>query len=279
MKNTLTVSRHPAWLPALFLFGLALVWFLLNPGLAPAAASEKLVLSCSAQVYESLRDQGVDTFTKETGIKVILDVSSSKTAVARLANGLSDLAATAEPVALARQADGFFEYPFCKDALVIITGVQTGIHSLDTPAIRGIFSGTITNWREIGGPDKKILVIVPSMNTAAHRNFLCQVMGRRKIAWDIMTARSTAAGDAARKYPWSISFVSQGATQGRPGGTRIVKVAGVGPTDPGYPFFETFALVTRGRPTGAVKKFVDFIYSRAVRDLIIERGMIPLQRP
>jgi phosphate transport system substrate-binding protein len=57
-----------------------------------ARSEEILRYSCSAQIYEAFGQERLDAFTKETGIKVDLFVSSSGSALYRLMNGFSDIA-------------------------------------------------------------------------------------------------------------------------------------------------------------------------------------------
>lgn len=279
MRKGCLTKPHRTWLFFLFFMVLIAGWCFTIQAATPADAAAGIRLACSAQVFEALRDQGLESFTAQTGIQVETRIYPSASAVKRLVNGLCDVAATADELSAAHRAAGFEQHPFCRDALVIVTGVKSGIRNLDMALIRAVFSGAISNWSQLGGPDHPITLIIPATNTAAYRAFRCRVMQGREIAWHIMTASSTAAGEITRKFPWSISFVSQGATRGRPGGTRVIKVAGLGPEEPRYPFHATFSLVTRGEPKGEVKQFLDFVYSGSMRDLITERGMTPLQRP
>jgi phosphate transport system substrate-binding protein len=245
----------------------------------PAAAAEKIRLSCSAQVYEAFKGQTLSNFTKQTGIKVQVDRLSSHAAVSRLSNRMSDLAATAEDLHPRYKAEGMIEIPFCRDALVIITHIQNPVRSLTLTQLRGLFSGVITNWKDIGGPDLKVRVISPDRGTAAFNMFTSQVMRGGHINYYLLTAESTAAGDATRRYKGSISYVNQAAVRGKPGATRILKVDGLGPADAKYPYYETFSLVTSGQPEGMVKKFVDYVFSAEAQKIISSLGMKPLNRP
>lgn len=241
----------------------------------PVMGADSLRLSTSAQVFESLKGTTLEAFTATSGVPVQVHVCSSATALARLENGLCDVAATAERMDISHKEAGFIEHPFCRDALVIITNAQSPAKDLTSFELQAIFSGVVTNWKQIGGPDQPVRVIVPGKQTAAYQYFSREIMRGHDIAWTLMTAKSTTAGHAVRRYPWSISFVTQGATRGRPGGTRIVKLDGRGPSDPGYPLVQLYSLVTRGHPAGQVRKLVDFTYSDQARTIIKRRGMTP----
>ena len=232
----------------------------LAPSLAIAQTGQPLNLCSSAQVAEILVNTGIiDDFTKATGIGVDLEVTTSEAAVGRLAANLCNLALTAQRLDLRYQSQGFIEHPFLKDALAIIGNVKTTVDDLSPQQIRGLFSGVIKNWKEVGGADLPVVVVIPAKETALYRNFSRMVMEGEDVAWDIMTARSTNVHEVARRFNGVISFVNYGTTQGKPEGARVLKVNGLSTSDPKYPYFQVFSFVTKGQPDGAIKKFVDFM--------------------
>jgi phosphate transport system substrate-binding protein len=240
------------------------------------AAAEGLRYSCSAQVYEAVDRLRIDMFTQKTGIPVKVSVVSSHEAVADLLNGRSDLAGTAEPLAPEERDAGLLETPFCKDPLAIIANRECTVRSLTETQIRGIFSGAISNWKELGGPDRVIVRIVPRYETAAYRNFQRLVMQGGDIKYDILTRRSTMVIAEVRFHPWSISFIAQGAAHWGRRGLHLIKVNGIHPGDERYPYYQTFSLVTRGKPTAAIQAFTEFARSDQMRTIIANIGMVPL---
>ena len=48
--------------------------------------------------------------------------------------------------------------------------------------LQEIFSGNITNWKEVGGPDKPIFVFVPGEDIGAYKNYTRQVMKLKEIS-------------------------------------------------------------------------------------------------
>jgi phosphate transport system substrate-binding protein len=243
--------------------------------MAPAmpSSAETIALSCSAQVYEAFQSEGIKAFTDKTGIKVDVDVFPSAIAVTRLANEQCDFATTAQSLTARLRHEGYMEIPFCKDALQIIANAKVTVPSLTADQVRGIFSGAITNWKEVGGPDERIFVIVPSSETAAFKNFSRMFLMGQDMEYDIMTSKSTTVVEATRRFPWSLSFATKGAAFGNLAGTKAIRVNGLAPTDANYPFSQVFSFVTKGEPTGAVKKFIDFFQTGEGAKIITSRGM------
>ena len=259
------------------LFGAAAILACVMAAVAPARA-ENIALSCSAQAYEAFQSDGIKAFTDKTGINVDVDIYTSAIAVSRLANGQSDLAATAQSLPARLKHEGYMETPFCRDALQIIANAKVTVPSLTGDQVRGIFSGSITNWMEVGGPKERVFVIVPSSETAAFRNFSRMFMMGQDLEYDIMTSKSTTVVEATRRFPWSVSFATKGAAFGNLAGTKVIRVNGLSPADANYPFSQIFSFVTKGEPTGAVKKFIDFFLTGDGAQIISSRGMTPYKK-
>jgi len=267
-------SRH------FYLIGLCsllLTAFVLMPSGSPLA-KEVLKYSCSAQVYEAFENERLDAFTSKTGIGVEVSVYSSYKAFFRLMNGHSDIASMARKLYRRHQEFGFVETPFCKDSLAVIVNARCPITDLTDAQLCDIFGGAITNWKEVGGPDRPIIVILPSEETAAYRNFSLKVMRSREVVFDIKTHRSTTVIEATGHFPWSISFITQGAARYRHKEVKICKVNGLAPEDAGYPYFQVFSFVTKGKPAGTAKKLIDFALSEEGKKIITNKGMLPFTK-
>jgi len=251
--------------------------FVVMPSGSPLA-KEVLKYSCSAQVYEAFENERLDAFAKKTGIEVEITIFSSYKAFFRLKKGNSDIASMARRLYRRHREFGFTETPFCKDPLAVIVNAQCPITDLTDAQLRDIFGGAITNWKEVGDPDRPIIVILPSEKTAAYRNFSLKVMFSREMVFDIKTRSSTKVIEATGRFPWSISFIAQGAARYRQKDVRICKVNGLAPENADYPYYQIFSFVTKGRPAGAAKKFIDFALSEEGKKIMTNRGMIPFTK-
>jgi len=255
----------------------ALVSWALMPG-STVSAQETLRYSCSAQVYEAFEKERLDLFTKQSNIKVDLFIASSSSAVNRLMYGVSEIAGTARGLYYPLVESGYVETPFCKDPLAIIVNSQCPVDNLSGDQLTQIFAGMIKNWKDVGGPDKEIAVVIPAKNTAACENFEKQAMRRKDINYDYMSYRSTGVIDLVKRLPLAVSFVAHGAAVNEEG-VKIVKVDGLSCTDKNYPFYQEFSFITKGKPSGSAKAFIDHAFSDKGKEIIEKRGMIPVSRP
>ncbi|MGB5986113.1 MAG: substrate-binding domain-containing protein [Desulfobacterales bacterium] len=241
-------------------------------------AGETIRISCSNQVFHAFQKEDIESFTQSTGIQTEVYTSSSGSAVYRMMSGYSDIAVTARGLYRHHRDSGYNEIPICKDPLAIITKEACGVDSLTTDQLTQIFSGTLTNWKEVGGADLPIMVIVPGTDTAANKNFRRQVMKHGEIDYDFMAYDSTMVIEAVKNFPCgAISFTSQGAVSQQPP-VKSIKIDGYGPSDPNYSYYQTFYYITKGTPEGIVKQFIDFTFSDAGIQIIQRNGMQPIAR-
>ena len=257
----------------LIIFSLWVSWAIVP---VMVTADQGLKYSCSAQVYEAFEGTRLKAFTKETGIPIDLFVASSNACVYRVMQDMSDIASSTRAIYQRHKDHGLLEIPFCKDPLAIITHKAITLDNLSTEQLRQIFSGVITNWKEVGGGDVPIILVVPGNDTGAQKNFMQQVMKHKEIKYDYLTYKSTRVLEAIEGLPvGAISFISRGA-QISHGNIKALTIDGKKPGAENYPYYQMFYLISKGEPTGSIKAFADFITSEKGRSIILERGMLPI---
>lgn len=244
----------------------------------PATAQEELRYACSNQLHKAFEKEKLEAFTQKTGIKVKVYTASSPSCVYRLMHGYSDIASTARAL-YRRHADyGFEQMAICKDPLAVIAKKGCEVDNLTEQQLQDIFSGEITNWKEVGGVDLPITVIAPNKDTAANKNFRRQIMKWKEIQHHFETYDSTMVLEAVKYFPCgTISFIAQGAVT-KYKEISTLKIDGRLPTDRDYPYHQIFYYITKGEPSGTVEKFIDFTFSQEGQNIIRKNGMLPLPR-
>jgi len=241
-------------------------------------AQEPLTYSCSNQIYKAFEKENIEEFTKATGINVSVYTASSQSCVNRLIHGYSDIASTAREMYHRHTDYGYEQIPICKDPLAVISKKTCQVENISEEDLRGLFSGEITNWKEIGGADLPVMVIVPDENTAANKNFRGLIMKDKEIRHDFITYDSTMVLEAIKHFPCgAISFISRGATI-KYEEIAAIKIDGLSPSDKDYPYFQTFYYVTKGVPSENAKKLIDFTTTGKGHEIILKNGMIPLSQ-
>ena len=98
-------------------------------------------------------------------------------------------------------------------------------------------------------------------------------MQRAPIVYDIMTFKSTMVVQIVERFPEAISFIAGGVANHE--GVKTLKIDGLAPSDRDYPYYQILSFVTKGRPSGAVKQFVDDALSGEGKKIMIDEGMTP----
>jgi phosphate transport system substrate-binding protein len=241
-----------------------------------AAAKEVLRYASSAQVREALGEASLKAFTEKTGVEVDLFVGSSATALNRLFNGVADIASSAERLYRTHEEYGYLETVFCQVPLVVIANAGVPVGDLSEDQLRAVFTGEVENWKDLGGPDQAIVVVVPGRNTAAFKNFSQLAIKRTELKYDFMTYRSTMVAQAVKRIPWSISFIVSGPAT-KDADIKVLKVDGRDPSDKAYPYVEALSFVTKGAPEGAAKKLIDFSRSPEFQEMMKSYGVIQVK--
>lgn len=249
--------------------------------LVPAStviAQEVLKYSCSNQVYAAFSKEDIEAFTKAAGIKVDVKTASSDSCLNSLGMGFCDIASIARKLYHRHGDYGYKEFPFSKDPIAVIARKECGVDSLTEGQLQDIFAGEIKNWREVGGANLPVVVIVPGKDSAANKNFRRQVMKHKDIQHDFMSYDATMVIEAVKHFPCgAVSFISQGAAMHHKE-LKTLKIGGLSPTDEAYPYYQIFYFITKKEPEGNLKKFIDFAYSQEGAEIIRKNGMVPISR-
>ena len=164
-----------------------------------------------------------------------------------------------------------------KDGIAIVAHPQNPVSSLTSDQARSVFSGKISNWKELGGKDEVIRVISREEGSGTRRSFDKLILGNEKLASNALfqnsngTCREAVASDAA-----AIGYVSVGQVNEK---VKALSFNGASPTNANvkngsYPLARPIFLLTKGEPKGEVKAFIDYMLSAEGQGLLEKEGLI-----
>src|SRR6185436_3237265 len=151
--------------------------------------------------------------------------------------------------------------------------------------LRKIYVGDITNWKEVGGPDAKIVVYGRENNSGTYVFFRDNVLKGKDYVSSMQSLPGTAAVvNAVAKDKFGIGY--GGAAYGA--GIKFAKIKkdagspGVAPSaetvkDGSYPLTRYLYMYLKSRPTGELKKYIDWILSPAGQDIVAKVGYFPVR--
>ena len=215
-------------------------------------------------------------FNKTVNTQIQPHPTGNKDAIMKFAGGTTDFAFTCKPSSLLIQkfkidpakTEQWDSSPIAKDPIVIFTSKNLGVDNLTMPQLKGIFTGAITNWQEVGGPNMAITVACLSndIESGVLTVFKEMTIGKKaKIRADARRAESPIIlGTLTEGVEGTISFMGMNSFKRFYG--DIVKIDGVSPEienvrDGSYSVAATYYLIYDNRKMNEVAPFLEFVKS------------------
>lgn len=160
---------------------------------------------------------------------------------------------------------------------------QAGVQSLSREEIRAIYQGTITNWKEVGGPDREIVVVDKERHRGTRHAFMRYVFGdptARAPGARLVTGSNNeeqakiAASDAAVGMLSTAWISDEVAGVGIREGQAVLFSTDASQT--AYPIVRPLSLVTAGEPAGLAREFIEFMLAPAGQALVENFGYYPV---
>jgi phosphate transport system substrate-binding protein len=179
------------------------------------------------------------------------------------AAGRTDLGGVARDVKQEILDKGVKKFLIGKDAIGILVHPSNPVTKLSKEQLSGIFTGDITNWKELGGRDMDIDVYIVNPRSATRKVFRKAVLGDQKYAGKrIKTIRPDARIiEEIKTNPAGIGQLSFSFLEGA--NVKRIWPDSEEPSvnNPNYPITRNLYLVTKGDPKGKVKEFLDWTLS------------------
>ncbi|MFZ5878210.1 MAG: phosphate ABC transporter substrate-binding protein [Chloroflexota bacterium] len=230
-------------------------------------------------------------------IRISVTGGGSGTGIAALVNGTVDIANAsrqikAEEIAEA-QAQGIdpVEFIIARDAIAVIVNPGNPVSELTLQQISDIYSGRITNWQEVGGEDRPIVRLSRETNSGTHVYFLETVLrlgdsedktlfsmdtlllpSSEGIIYEVRQNPNAIGYDGLGYVPDDLKMIAIAKTPGEP----YVLPSADTVNDGSYPIARDLYMYTAGQPAGAVKDYLDWIFSAAAQAIVTELGFVPI---
>jgi len=198
------------------------------------------------------------------------------------------LSARAMKIEERKKFPNLVEYFFVKDPMVMVVNSSVNIKNLNSNELVGIFTGKISNWKQLKGPDAKIVLLDREESESSKMLLRTKILGKDlKVTPEAMLINSANTMDkAVDETKFSLGQTSLGLI--KVGGYKnIVPVAvdGVEPLAKNilnntYPLVRDFSIIVdSGTTKSGVKEFVDFLFSKEAKDIFSKYEVLPLDKP
>ncbi len=173
-------------------------------------------------------------------------------------------------------------YSLAKDGLAFAVSAPIELTALTKQQIMDIYSGKVTNWKEVGGPDATIVAFTRPAKTSP-----TQLLGKALWGSDFTMAPTVTEmftpknmSDALPNTPNAIGYISMADVLYLKLPLKMISIDGVAPTADNltsgkYLLFRPFLVVAKEEPDASVKEFINFVQSEAGVKIIQAMGYVP----
>jgi phosphate transport system substrate-binding protein len=230
--------------------------------------------------------------TAHPDLAVQVTGGGSGTGISALINGTTDICNASRPMKASERENLKTRYnslgveiKSAKDGLSVYLNDQNPVDALSLDQLKSIYTGETTNWKDVGGPDAKIVVYGRENNSGTYVFFRDNVLKGKDYVSSMQSLPGTAAVvNAVAKDKYGIGY--GGAAYGK--GIKFAKVKkdanapGVAPTaesikDGSYPLTRYLFMYLRSRPTGELKQYIDWILSPEGQAVVAQVGYFPVK--
>jgi phosphate transport system substrate-binding protein len=253
------------------------------------AQANRIIIDGSTTVGPIAKAFAEYYMSKNPGVNITVSESGSGNGAKALINGMCDIADMSrfmkDEEFKAAVAKGI--YPVgtvvAVDGLAMVVHPSSPIQGLTIDQIRGIYTGKITNWKEIGGPNVAIVMISRDTNSGTYESFEALVLNKQKISDKAEYVGSSGAiRSRVQSTPAAIGYVGLGFVDKT---VKALKVNGVYPdnatvTSGAYPIARPLFMFTNGYPKmgSRLHGFLNLYLTQKGQQIIEEIGFVPVTK-
>ncbi|MFH1875860.1 MAG: phosphate ABC transporter substrate-binding protein [Candidatus Omnitrophota bacterium] len=268
--------------------------------LSTVAAKNKMVQIKGSDTMVNLVQTWAEKYMeKNTGKFIAVTGGGSGTGLSSLISGTCDIAMSSrnikeKEIELAKNKNiEPFEIKVALDGLAVVVNPANPVSNLTTDQLAGIFTGTITNWKEVGGNDQKIVVLSREVNSGTHVYFKEHVLrkldARSKEEFApgaLMLSSSQAIAEEVSGNSGAIGYYGMGYISSRqkaiavaPNNTSEYVAPVIENVISGkYPISRPLFIYTNKTPQGDIKAFIDYALSVEGQKIVLETDFVPIKQ-
>jgi phosphate transport system substrate-binding protein len=167
------------------------------------------------------------------------------------------------------------------DGVCVVVHPSNPVGALTTAQVRDIYNGKISNWKELGGADQKIVAVSRDTSSGTYETFESLVMAKQKMAAGVQyVASSPEAHAMAKSTAGAVAYVGLGFIDKD---VKALKIDGVMPSRKTiakgeYPISRPLFMFTNGYPKlgSIVHAIVTFHLTPKGQDIIDAKGFVPV---
>ena len=218
-------------------------------------------------------------------VDISISGGGSGNGIRALIEGLTDVADSSRFIELSEVkravAKGVYPVPFriAMDGIVPVVNARNGIKAITVKQLHDIYTGKIRNWKELGGPDHRIVVVSRDTSSGTYEVWEKRVLrGSRVLPRALVVASNGQVVNTVSKNRYAIGYIGIGYLNSR---LCALTVNGIKATldtvrEGIYPISRPLFMFTNGWPKGIVAKWINLVLSRRGQNMVKESRYVPL---
>lgn len=254
--------------------------------------AQKIKIKGSDTVLPLTQTEAEEYMKKNKSASIMVTGGGSGVGLAALENGTTDIAQASrslkmdEKLKLKEKGKAFKEVIIAYDALAVIVHPSNKVTQLTREQLEGIYTGKITNWKQVGGADMKIVVYSRETSSGTYEFFKEHVMSNKNFAGSALLMPATGAivqsvsqtkgaiGYVGLAYlEKSLKAIKVSYNQGK----TFVAPSVAAAKNKTYPISRPLYYYYLTAVEKTVSPFIKFVLSPAGQQLVLKSGYIPLK--
>lgn len=239
------------------------------------------VTAVGSTAMQPLVEQAATQFmAKNPNVKIVVQGGGSGTGLTQVSQGAADIG-NSDIFAEEKggiDASQLVDHQICVVGMAAVINPAINIDNLTKQQLVDIFTGKITNWKSVGGPDQKITLVNRPKASGTRATFKKYALGGVEEAAGIEEDSSGTVRKIIKETPGAIGYLALSYLDGS---VKAVSIDGVAPTKENivtgkYPVWAYMHSYTRSKPTGAVEAFLNYLMTDDVqKNIVPQLGYIP----
>lgn len=244
-------------------------------------SSNRISISGSTSVGP-LAEKIADKYMNKNHVKIEINQIGSSAGITNAINGVSEIGMSSRDLEEEEKASGLKETIIAYDGIVVVTHPTNQVQNLTLEQVKQIFTGEVTNWKELGGEDLEI-VVVSREDGSGSRDAFQEIVGY--TSGELVRSALIASGNgnikttvATNKH--AVGFIS---FEYIDSSISTLNINGVEATAENvlqkkYSLSRPFLFVHKeDHLTDAGQQFIDYILSPEGQAIVEETGAIPVK--
>ena len=225
-----------------------------------------ITASGSTALAPLVKQVAQDYSTKCSGASITVNLGGSGTGLSQAESGAVQIG-NSDIFHKSNQQD-LVDHQVAVVVFAVIVSQDVGVKNLTATQLKGIYSGQITNWKQIGGPNENITVVSRPTSSGTRATFQNYVLGGPETISgpsNLTTDSTSTVIQNVAQNKGAIGYAATGPVQ-KAGTVSIVSIDGVS-TDAAnvenntYKFWSFEHMYTKGKPTALAQALIDYMSS------------------